>query len=281
MTQGEGIFPLRELVMASKGKGDRLTFGSWTTPNGLLIIGLFLALAIISEFFIVSFFMFSGLSAVVEHSLPVSPLFHLLPFAVILVLVSSWMYLTKHIAMRPPKISPAKISKSRRRRPRRTKKPSRSIVGYIKKIFSKISSISIRSRRVSSVPQRLSFGRVAVESIVTVLTIFLLSIFLISVLVYPHLFTDFAVEFYSKSSPLQGFMHSLAEALVSIASGLDSIAPGFRNAFESIVSARTPSLTEGDLLWRYVFCQNAAAWISAIAALAYVKYFSNTYRSSK
>jgi len=154
-------------------------------------------------------------------------------------------------------------------------------MGAIKKFFSKISSVFIRSRGVSSAPQRLSFGRVALESTVTVLTIFLLSIILLSVSVYPNLFTDFAVGFYSKTSPLQGFMQSLAEGVVSIASGLDSIAPGFRNAFEDIVSARSPSLTEGDLLWRYVFCQNAAAWVSAIAALAYVRYFSNTYRSSR
>jgi hypothetical protein len=99
--------------------------------------------------------------------------------------------------------------------------------------------------------------------------------------VYPNLFTDFAVGFYSKTSSLQGFMQSLAEGVVSIASGLDSIAPGFRNAFEGFVSARPPSLTEGDLLWRYVFCQNAAAWVSAISALVYVQYLSKTYRSSK
>jgi len=113
------------------------------------------------------------------------------------------------------------------------------------------------------------------------LTIFLLSIILLSVLVYPNLFTDFAVGFYSKTSPLQGFMQSLADVLVSIASGLDSMAPGFRNAFEGLVTSRPQPLTGGDLLWRYVFCQNAAAWVSAIAALAYVRYFSKTYRGSK
>ena len=266
--------------MASKGKGDRLTFGGWTAPKGLLTIGLFLALALVSEFFMVSFFAGSGLTETYAYPLPVSPLFHLLPLAVILVLVSSWMYLTNHIAMRPHRISPTKVSKSRRRRPRRTK-PTQSVMGAIKKFFSKISSVFIRSRGVSSAPQRLSFGRVAFESTVTVLTIFLLSIILLSVLVYPNLFTDFAVGFYSKTSPLQGFMQSLADALVSIASGLDSIAPSFRNAFEGLVASRPHALTGGDILWRYVFCQNAAAWISAIAALAYVRYGGRTYRSSK
>jgi hypothetical protein len=267
--------------MASKGKGDRLTFGGWTAPKGLLTIGLFLALAFISEFFMVSFFAGSGLAETTAYPLPVSPLFHLLPLAVILVLVSSWMYFTNHIATRPHRISPAKVSKSRRRRSRRTTKSTRNLMGAIKKFFSKISSVFLRSSGGSSAPQRLSFGNLAFESTVTVLTIFLLSIILLSVLVYPNLFTEFAAGFYSKTSPLQGFMQSLAEGLAPIASVLDSIAPGFRSAFEGIVSARTPSLTEGDMLWRYVFCQNAAAWISALAALAYVRYFSKTYYRSK
>jgi hypothetical protein len=268
--------------MASKGKGDRLTFGGWTAPKGLLTISLFIALAFISEFFMVSFFAGSGLTETSAYALPISPLFHLLPLAVMLVLVLSWMYLTNHIARRPRRrVSPAKVSKSRRRRPRRTTKSTRGIMGAIKKVFSKISSVLLRSSGVSSVPQRLSFGGVALESAVTVLTIFLLSIILLSVLVYPKLFTEFAVGFYSETSSLQGSMQSLAEGVVSIASGLDSIAPGFRSAFEGLVSPTFQSLTEGDLLWRYVFCQNAAAWVSAVAVLVYVRYFSKTYYRSR
>jgi hypothetical protein len=266
--------------MASKGKGDSLTF-SWTAPKGLLTIGLFLALAFISEFFMVSLFAGSGLTETTAYSLPVSPLFHLLPITVILVLVLSWMYLTNYIATRPHRISSTKVSKTHRRRPRRRTKSTQSIIGAIKKSFSKISSVFTRSSGGSFAQRRLSFGRIALESTVTVLTVFLLSIVLLSVLVYPNLFTDFAVEFYSVNSALQGFMQSLADGAVSIAGGLDSIAPGFRNAFESIVSARTSSLTEGDLLWRYVFCQNAAAWISAIVALAYVRYGGRPYRIRK
>jgi hypothetical protein len=267
--------------MASKGKRNRSTF-RWTAPKGLLTVGLFLALAFISEFFMVSFFAGSGLTESSAYSLPVSPLFHLLPLAVIIVLVLSWIYLTKHIAMRPRRISPAKVSKIRRRpRGRKSRKSTQSAIGAVKNVFSKIDSVFVSSSGGSFAQRRLSFGRVAFESAVTVLTIFLLSIILLAVLMYPNLFTDFAVGFYSKTSPLQGFMQSLADGLVSIASGLDSIAPGFRNAFEGLVSSRPQSLTEGDILWRYIFCQNAAAWISAISALVYVRYFSKTYRSSK
>jgi hypothetical protein len=269
--------------MASQGQEDSSTF-RWTDPKGLTIIGLFLALAFISEYFIVSFFAGSGLTEASAYPLPVSPLYHLLPLAVILVLVSSWIYLTKHVAMRPHRISPAKVSKTRRRHPRRRKTRvtfTRRVMMSVKKFFSKISAVFLRSRDVSSSQRRLSFGRIALESAATVLTMFLLSIILLSVLVYPRLLTDFAVGFYSTTSSLQGFMRTLANALIPIASGLNSIAPTFSSAFRGLVASSSQSLTQGDLLLRYVFCQNAAAWISAISALAYVRYTTKTYRRSK
>lgn len=266
----------------AKGQKDHLTF-RWTAPKGLVTIGLFLALAFISEYFIVSFFAFSGLTETSVNPFPVSPLFHLLPLAVVLVLISSWMYLTKNIITRPHRTTPAKVSKTRRRHPRRRTHATfkRSAIGTTKKFFSKISAVFLRSRDVSSSQRRLSFDRIALESTVTVLTIFLLSIILLSVLVYPRLFTDFAVEFYSTTSPLQGIMQALANALVPIASSLNSVASGFSNAFGGLIGTGSRSLTQGDLLLRYVFCQNAAAWISAISTFAYVRYFIKTYRSSK
>jgi hypothetical protein len=269
--------------MASQAQEDSSTF-RWTTPKGLSIIGLFLALALISEYFIVSFFSGSGLTEASAYPLPVSPLFHLLPLAMILVLVSSWIYLTKNVAIRPHRISPAKVPKAHRRHPRRRKTRvtfTQSVMASVKKFFSKIAAVFSRSRNVSSPQRRLSFARTALESTVTILTIFLLSIILLSVLVYPRLFTDFAVRFYSTTSPLQDFMESLANALIPIASGLNSIAPSFSNAFRGLVASSSQPLTQGDLLLRYVFCQNAAAWISAISALAYVRYTTKTYRRNK
>ena len=265
--------------MTSKGHEDNSTF-RWTAPKGLLTILSFFALALFSEFVIVSFFAGSGLTEVVTILYPVSPLFHLLPLAVILVLVLSWIYLSKHIVMRPYRTAPAKLSKTRRRQPRRRKaKPTQSFIGTVKSFFSKIIAIFPSSSSVSVTQNRLTFSGAVLESAVTILTIFLLSIILLSVLVYPMLFTDFSSRLYSTSSPLQGVMQALANALVPIASGLNSIAPGFSKAFEGLVA--TQPLTEGDLLMRYVFCQSAAALVSAIAAVAYVRFVVKANRSSK
>lgn len=253
--------------MAPKVYGDHLNF-RWTSPKGLLTIGLFLALALISEFAMVSFFAGAGLTEAVTYLLPVSLLFYILPLAVTFVLVSSWIYLTKHIATRPYKTTAAKASKTRRRHPRR-KKSTRSSIGTIKKVFSKIADMLSSSSQIS-VTQRPTFSKAALESTVTVLTIFLLSIILLSVLLYPRLFADFAVGFYSTTSSLQGFMQSLANALVPIASGLNSVALGFSKAFGGLVASQ--SLTGENLLWIYVFCQSAAAAVSVISVVAYVRY---------
>ena len=279
--------------MTSKGQRNPLTL-RWTAPKELLTIVLFLALALISELFMVSFFTVAGLTeafAFMFFTITISPLFHLLPLGVVTVLVSSWIYLTKYLAMGARRKSLAKVSKIRRRRPRRRKARLnflRRIAGATDNFFSQIGNFFLRSRSVSFVQRRLSFGRLTFESTVTVLAIFLLSIITFYVLVYPNLFNDFAVGLYSSNSAFHGFVVSIAEplqgvikALAPIDAGLRAIAPGFRNAFGGLVTSGSQSLSEGDLLWRYVFCQNAAAWVSAIAALAYGRYVSKSYRSRK
>ena len=274
--------------MISKGGRTRLTL-RWTTPKELLTIVLFLALALISQFFTVSFFTFAGLTEAFTFKfgiLTISPLFHLLPLGVVLVLVSSWIYLMKYLAMWTQGKSPSKVSQVPRRRQRRKKTRMnflRRIIEPFKNFFSKIGNLFLRSRGVSFVQRRLTFGRLAFESTVTVLTIFMLSLILLTVLVYPRLFTDFAVGLYGANSALHGFVLKAVEILQGILAplegGLRTIAPGFRNAFEGIVTSRPQSFSEADLFWRYIFCQNVAAWVSAIAALAYGKYVLNIYSS--
>jgi hypothetical protein len=263
--------------MASK-RQRRLTF-SWTAPKGLLIVVLFIALALISEFFMISFFTGAGLTEAFTFkffTITISPLFHLLPLGVVLVLFSSWIYFSKYLVKGSRRKSPAKASKIGRRRTRR-RKPQ---MNFLQRIVSAIGNFFGRSRGVSFVQRRLSFGVLAVESTVTILAMFLLSIIIVSVLVYPHLFTDFAVGLYANSA-LHGFLLQLNGILRAILSSIDALAPGLRNIFEAFVPSKSQSLTGGDLLWRYVFVQNVAAWVSAIAALAYGKYISNTQHSIK
>jgi len=67
----------------------------------------------------------------------------------------------------------------------------------------------------------------------------------------------------------------------AINGGLRAVAPGFRNTIEGLGSSMTGSVANLDLVWKYTLCQNLAAWISAIGALAYGEYASSMYRIKK
>lgn len=261
-------------MMEPKTQDDNSSY-SWTSQKGLLTLGSFVAIALICEFFIVNFFAGSGLAELSTDILAAGLLYAVLPAVVIIVLVYSWVHLTKHVVLGPRVTHSRKTSKPQRRHSRRKTQKSftQSTFGSIKNVFSKIGSAFSGSGTDSATPGRLPFSRAALESTLTVMTIFLLSLFLLTVLVYPRLFTDFATGFYSTNTPLQGFLKGLADALVPIASGLNSMAPGFRDFFGGLASVSAQSLTETDILIVYVLCQTAAVCISAVSAIMYVKYY--------
>ncbi|MCW4035283.1 MAG: hypothetical protein NWF03_07960 [Candidatus Bathyarchaeota archaeon] len=260
--------------MASETKNDLSTF-SWTAPQGLSLIGVFVVLALICEVVMVSFFSYAGLTDISLAPLPISPLYHLVPLAVIVVLVSSWIYLTNNIIKSPRRTASPKVSKTRTSRRRHTKRKQTSFTDSITNFFNKIGKAL--SDTDSGLHGRLSLNEAVFESTVTLLTFFLLSAVILALLAYPRLFADFVVGLYSTTSTLQGIMQGLADALVPIVTGLNSIAIGFSNAFSGLIGPPA-SLTGADIMLSYVFCQNAAAWISALAALFYVNSSKSVFR---
>ena len=259
--------------MASETQNELSAF-SWTAPKGLLLMGVFVVLALICELAMVTFFSYSGLADISLAPLPISPMYHLIPLAVIIVLVSSWIYLTNHIIKNPRRITKTKLSKTHSSRRRHTRRKKTSFTDSIKNFLNKIGdSLS----NTDSLHGRLSLNDIAFESTVTVLVFFLLSAIIIALLAYPRLFADFTVGLYSTTSPLQGIMQGLADALVPILSGLNSIAIGFSNAFTGLIGPPV-SLTGADIMLSYVFCQNAAAWISVLAVLFYVNSSKSVFR---
>jgi hypothetical protein len=268
--------------MEAKRQIDISSF-SWISKKGLITLVSFIGIALVCEFFIVTFFAGSGLTNLSSDILVASSLYLILPVVVITVLILSWIYIIKHVLLGPRILTSTKITKIHRRRQRKKKQQSfsQSTGVTIKKIFSKIVATFSSSIGDSTTQQQLTFSKAALESLVTILTIFLLSIFLLSILAYPRLFTDFASGFYNTSSSLQVFMKGLADAIIPLGSSLNSIAPEFRDFFGSLTSASLQSLTEGDILLRYILIQIAAALISAFSALAYVKYFAKSYRLVK
>jgi len=275
---------------------------------------LFFALALLIEYLMVYFFTFSGLTDKFMFNfftITISPLFHLIPLGVIVVLVSSWTYLTKYTAVVPRGILPTKKPLETRRSPypRARKMHFKSLrkffegvgrkfgrVGRAIKAFSRrISAAVLRIRGVSYLQQRLFFARAAVKSTATVLAVFLVSILALYILVYQGLTYDFATELYRANPSFHGFVLKTIEIGQGIAQALSPIgwlasainnalragAPTFRNALEGFGASIMEPFTKLDLMWRYTICQNLAAWISAFVAFAYGKYVSRLYRIRK
>lgn len=300
-------------MLSSEKPLKRLIF-RWTALKGLTAIILFVVLALIIEYIIIYLFMSSGLTddflisqafqipgTAFSFTITISPIFHLMPLGVIIVMVSSWTYLTKYIAVVPQKVStPRKTQEARRQRYARPGKARfKSIRQALKKLNRRIRGVTRRVstavrriRGVSYVLQRLSFAEATIKSAATIVAIFLVSVFALSILTYPSLIHDRITGLYGANPSFHGFVLETLEAARAIGqtlspigwilSGLDnalhSAAPSFRNALEGFGASISEPLARLDIEWKYAVCQNVAAWISAIAALVYGQYASHVYR---
>jgi len=300
------------ISLSSEKSWKRLIF-RWSATEGAATMALFFALAILIEYLVVHLFRSYGLADTQILQLPspvltvtISPLFHLVPLGVIIVLVFSWTYLTKYIAKVPRRGAPMKKPSARRPLKKTRKKRFKSIRGFfttvnrklqkvtqvLKTSYRRISAGVLRIRGVSPMMQRISFARAAIKSAVTVVLIFLVSFLTVYLMGYPSLIYDIVVGLYRGNPSFHGFVIGTIEAAGSIGRALSPIgwlasainnaliaaAPGFRSALEGFAASIAGPLVGLDLVWRYVICQNAAAWVAAIAALIYAQYTTRLYR---
>lgn len=169
--------------VSSQKRWKRLFF-RWTAPKGFTTMALFSALAVFTEYVLVCFFLSFGLvdkSLFTENfqvpltnlffTITVSPLFHLIPLGVVVVLVASWMHLTKYVAVVPHKVEPVKrpLTTRKRRYPRPLEKYLKPIRRFsrgigrrfrrvsraLKGLYRRASAAVLRIRSVSYVMQRL------------------------------------------------------------------------------------------------------------------------------
>jgi hypothetical protein len=286
-----------------------------TAKKELVTIISFLALAIIIEYLIVALFLSFGLEdkylltqtfqfpgTTIFFTLSISPLFHLIPIGIIFVLVANWIYLRKYVAGVLRKIEPLKkpsmmpkdrFQKPKLRRFKSIRQFSKSLSKRFERIsrsleafFNRISAAFLRIRGISYVTQRLSSARASVKSSATVLALFIVSAFALYLLVQPTFIYDIVVGLYTGNPSLPLAIRGITDGIASSPIGglttavndaLAGIAIGFWNTFEG-AGKLTESLVQLDLTWKYVICQNIAAWVSALAVWAYGKYSSHLYR---
>ena len=264
--------------MATQKPSKRLVI-RWATLKGLAAIILFLIIAILVEYSIVIYAMNLGVEEKPENRIfgIISPLFHLVPIAVIITLAFSWAYLTRHIAVKPHEMHKGKVETAFKRK----KKPR---LEEVRRFFGKIKSGILRVKGIAYLWQKIHFARATIKSALIVLLVFSALILAVSILAYPQLIYQTASNIYRNNPSLLNFVKATAQTLSPIFSvisnALLSAAPRFRDFVLSLSSVVSP-LVRLDNVGKYLAFQNVAAWISAITALVYGQYMRKSYRYRK
>jgi len=257
----------------------------WATLKGLTAIILFLFSIALTEYVVVLYAMSIGVKdpSVLQWTgrfesidwtltIALSPLFHLVPIAVMITIACVWAYLTKHLA-----IKPYGERKGKGGTPSKQAKKAG-------KFFGKIKSGLLRVKSIAYIWQKIHFARATIKSALTVILVFLAFVLLFSLFAYPQLIYQTVANAYKTNQSLLNFVKGTAEALAPIGgifSGVNNAllaaAPSFRN-FVLALGAIIKPLTELDNASKYLFFQNAAAWIVALSALIYGEVIRKSYR---
>jgi hypothetical protein len=262
----------------------------WTTFKGLAAIILFLTIATLIEYVVVLYAINLGIkdTTLLQWStqfpgtdwvltIAISPLFHLVPIAVIITLLFSWTYLTKHVAVKPHDVGKGKAGSAAKR----AKEPK------LKKFSGKIKSGLLRIKGVAYLWRRIHFARATIKGALIVLLAFATFVLIASLLAYPRLIYQTISSAYQNNTSLLDFVKGTEEALAPIGgifSGVNnallSVAPGFRDFALGLGTIIKP-VADLDNAGKYLFFQNVAAWISALTALFYGEYARKIYRYGK
>lgn len=257
----------------------------WTTLKGLTSILIFFVITVLAEYLIVLLALSLGVqdSGLLQWSnssftLTISPLFHLVPISVMITLVACWVYLTRHVRARPLDTQKIRTGAPARRGRELNKQKT---ITKVKRAFSKINVFAYVDRRIRST-------RPTVRSALGVFAAFLALILVATLLAFPNLIFEGVTSAYRNnpgllnfvrdsgnalSSSVGGFFSSLNDAVLAGSSGFRGFAYGVGNLISPLANADN----EG----RYLFFQNAAAWICALVVLFYGEFRSKTYKYTK
>ncbi|MEM3010548.1 MAG: hypothetical protein QXE76_01920 [Candidatus Bathyarchaeia archaeon] len=267
----------------------------WSTPKGLMAVALVFLLAVLIEIAIVQVFIALGLDdknpltltfKILGQAitLSISPLFHLIPLSVTIVLVSSWTFLTKHVATRPKEIKPSQ--KPFKKEKQAAKKGlSKKISHMFERTSRQISSAILRIPGTSYLKEKLSQHRAALRSLIIIFILFAVIATALCFLAYPKLLYQLVIGLYKQNEIFLGFVlatinfaNTLGQVLspisgvaAAINNALQASAPGFKNSLSGL-GAITQPLVELDVTGKYVAAQNIAAWLSVFVAFLYGHY---------
>lgn len=282
--------------------------GRWGVRRHAALI-LFLALSLIFEITLTYAFLILGLTdqhawtsaltipgANWSFTVAISPLLHLLPITVIIVLLASWTYLARSAVFLPQREIPRRTQPFLRAqeagKPGTTRPFFRDFNRRLQRAGRTIKSGFGRIPGISYVSRRLSSARASARSALMILIIFI-SIAVGLVLVeYPNLIHDITVNLYRGAPALANFaagtqtwfrnigtaVPPLGDFFGSINNAFIKIGPGFRKTLEAAGGSITSPVFQLDVVGKYLLSQNLASWTAAVLAIVYGAYASTRRR---
>jgi len=274
--------------------------------KGLITLILFLAAAALIEFVVVLYAMRLGVedTSILKWSfnfpgtgwpvtIAISAAFVLVPICVVITLVFSWTYLTKRVSLRRQEIRRGKVETFPRQRMEKrglTSRISRAWKNFSKRISSRLP----KTKGTSHFLQRIHFARATVRSAFIVLLIFVGFTLLFSLLAYPQAIYWVVTSAYQTNPSLRNFVLGVdnwakgaAQALgpigwlsTAINNALIAAAPAVGNLGIDLGSVVSPIATLNNVD-KYLFFQNAAAWVSVLATIFYGEQTKKGYRYRK
>jgi hypothetical protein len=250
-----------------------------TAIRGAVATALFIVVAVVAEFLVVIYAMDLGVSdpTLLKTNWPVtiviSPLFNLVPIALIVTLVFTWVYLSRKFAVKGQELRKGKVQI-----------PAKRGAGS-KKISSRIS------RPFRNFLAKIRSVNPSVKSALAVILLFLLFVLVASLLAYPQLIYRAVSSAYQNNPSLLDFVLSVDKSVKGFAEAVSPIgwigtsvnnallagAAGVGGAGEGLGSLLGP-VADLDNAGKYLVFQNAAAWISVFLILFYGEFLRKGYR---
>lgn len=222
---------------------DKLYYG--VIRNIVNLLGVIIVFLL--QYVLITFFMSIGLvdPAPLEISLganlpsiSISILFHLIPLNVVFIILLSWVYLNKFISERP------KMYKS---------------TGRVRKSRSQIKTFY--------------FFNFVPKGPIGVVILFSFLLFILSISLYPSTLYNFTQHLYWSNDLFRAFIKQSSQINSFIIKAVGLFATSFRSSIASPIKSVSDSLLKTNVMWKYLICQNVAAWLTATLVLAYCKHY--------
>lgn len=171
-------------------------------------------------------------------SIYVSIIFHLIPLNVTLILMLSWIHLNKIIS-----------------EGKRTYKPVR------------------RGGKSKSSAKTLHSSELIPKEIPGVIILFSFLLFVLFMSVCPYALYNLVLNLYWGNDLFRALIEWSSQINSSLIDAVGLFAASLRGGISSLIRPLSDPLLEVDVVWKYLICQNAAAWLTTMFTLAYGKYY--------